>query len=220
MAESRQDRNFAQNSKNMKLKKYLIEFEKAYLNGKINESTISSYFREIAKRILNGGYIDVYGEFRIYARTLEFYFHEEEGDIKDPIVYHRNGKYGDLLPFPPYFPMMSLHAHMSGFDITFESEKGKYRASALIRKYSVYKTDGTLIVDNAIQSTYLYNYLNGFSLDTDKRIVWKDTDYDSTKALSPASKRRNAYYGKKWQAEKHIYDYDWSFSAIDPIIFE
>ena len=70
----------------MKLKEYLIEFEKAYLNGKINESSISAEFQEIAIKILYGGYIDVYGEFRIYARTLEFYFHEEEGDIKDPIV--------------------------------------------------------------------------------------------------------------------------------------
>ena len=72
--------------------------------------------------------------------------------------------YGDRLPNPPYFPIMSLHAHMSGFDITFESEEGKYRASALIRKYSVYK---------------------------------------------------NVYTGKKWKEEKGLYDYEWSFSAID-----
>lgn len=203
----------------MKLKEYLIEFEKAYLNGKINESSISAEFQEIAIKILYGGYIDVYGEFRIYARTLEFYFHEEEGDIKDPIVYHRNGKYGDLLPAPPYFPIMSLHAHMSGFDIAFESEKGKYRASALIRRYSVYRADGTLIVDNATQSTYLYNYLNGFSLDSEKRIVWEDVDYNTMKTVTSGKKRRNVYIGEKWKAEKKLYDYDWSFSAIDPIKF-
>jgi hypothetical protein len=109
----------------MGLKQKLADFEQAYIKGEINESTISSRFKDIARSIIYGGYIDVYGEFKIYAKTIEFYFHEEEGSIKDPIVYHRNGKYGALLPFPPYFPMMSLHAHMSGFDITFESEEGK-----------------------------------------------------------------------------------------------
>lgn len=59
--------------------------------------------------------------------------------VKDPIVYHRNNKYveGDV----PYFNPLSLHAHTSGFDITFENEKEKYRASALIRAYEVYDTE-------------------------------------------------------------------------------
>ena len=33
---------------------------------------------------------------------------------------------------------MALHAHNSGIDITFENEKMKYRASALIREYEVF----------------------------------------------------------------------------------
>ena len=92
----------------MGLKEKLADFEQAYIKGEINESTISSRFKDIARSIIYGGYIDVYGEFKIYAKTIEFYFHEEEGSIKDPIVYHRNGKYGDLLPFPPYFPTTRL----------------------------------------------------------------------------------------------------------------
>lgn len=200
----------------MGLKQKFVDFEQAYIKGEINESTIRDRFQDIARSIIYGGYIDVYGEFKIYAKTIEFYFHEEEGSIKDPIVYHRNGKYGDLLPVPPYFPMMSLHAHMSGFDITFESEVGKYRASALIRKYTVYKNDDTLIVDNAHQSTYLYNYLNGFPLDSDKRILWIDVNNNSTMKLSDGSKRKNVYSGEKWKREKQLYDYEWSFSAIEP----
>lgn len=204
----------------MELKQLLVDFEQAYLNGEINEDTISNKFQEIAKHILYGGYIDVYGEFRIYARTLEFYFHEEDGSIKDPIVYHRNGKYGDLLPTPPYFPIMSLHAHMSGFDITFESEKGKYRASTLIRKYSVYR-NSTPIVENATQSTYLYNYVNGFSIDpnvdSEKRILWKDENSIGAKTLLSVNKRKNVYSGEKWKKEKQLYDYEWSFSATEPL---
>lgn len=84
--------------------------------------------------------------YRIYLRTIEFYCHYEGDDSempKDPIVYHRNGKYikceyesekGEV----PYFPLMAFHAHASGIDITFEKEKLKLRSSALIRAYEVY----------------------------------------------------------------------------------
>ena len=125
--------------------------------------------------------------------------------------------YGDRLPNPPYFPIMSLHAHMSGFDITFESKEGKYRASALIRKYSVYKNNEarTPIVKNATQSTYLYDYLNGFSLDSEKRILWRTVSFEGSTEVSGGCKRKNVYVGKKWKEEKGLYDYEWSFSAID-----
>lgn len=201
----------------MELRQQLENFEKEYLRGEINALNISARFKKIAETILYGGYIDVYGEFRVYARTLEFYFHEEEGSIKDPIVYHRNGKYGDRLRNPPYFPIMSLHAHMSGFDITFESKEGKYRASALIRKYSVYENNEarTPIVENATQSTYLYDYLNGFSLDSEKRILWRAESFEGSTEVSGGCKRKNVYVGKKWKEEKGLYDYEWSFSAID-----
>lgn len=200
----------------MELKERLINFEKEYIRG-VGVETISSRFQELAKAILYGGYIDVYGEFYIYAKTVEFYFHEEGDDavIKDPIVYHRNGNYGKFMPNPPFFPMMSLHAHMSGFDITFESVDGNYRASALIRKYSIYKPDGTAIVENATQSTYLYYYLNGFSLNGEKMIKWQDVEYDPKSSLKPATHRKNVYKGDKWQGVRELYDYKWSFSACD-----
>ncbi len=85
--------------------------------------------------------------YRIFIRTVEFYCHCESGKPKDPIVYHRNGKYfkekkiGDRTEYEfevPYFPLMAFHAHASGIDITFEKKELKLRSSALIRAYEVY----------------------------------------------------------------------------------
>lgn len=76
-------------------------------------------------------------DYRVYPTTVEFYFHsEKENGVKDPIVYHRNNNKvkGEI----PYFPMCTLHAHDSGYDITFENPNEKYRASVLIRAYQVW----------------------------------------------------------------------------------
>ena len=92
-------------------------------------TNIEQTFEEIAKTMLYDGYLKVRNEYRVYIKAVEFYLHAEEGcllNVSDPIVYHRNGKphKGDV----PYFPIMTLHAHVSGFDITFENEALKYRA--------------------------------------------------------------------------------------------
>ena len=150
-------------------------------------------FNRLAGAFLYGGYISVSDHekerYRIFIRTVEFYCHHE-GDEKalpkDPIVYHRNGRYveGEV----PYFPLMSFHAHASGYDITFENKNLQLRSSALIRAYEVYdvirKTylhydrEKKLFVGCDAskdrvnkQSTYLYNFLNGFSCNN---IKWID----------------------------------------------
>ena len=150
-------------------------------------------FNRLAEAFLYGGYISVSDHekerYRIFIRTVEFYCHHEgdEKDLpKDPIVYHRNGRYveGEV----PYFPLMSFHAHASGYDITFENKNLQLRSSALIRAYEVYdvirKTylhydrEKKLFVGCDAskdrvnkQSTYLYNFLNGFSCNN---IKWID----------------------------------------------
>lgn len=129
---------------------------------------------------------------------MEFYYHEEneaENQIQDPIVYHRNGRFPNR-DLPP-FPMMTLHAHWSGFDITFEDSNKRYRASALIREFAVfdrgigkhgswvywftgegygdglYKSVEEPKFDD--RSTYLQFFLNGFSIDgSANRVVWRD----------------------------------------------
>jgi len=106
---------------------------------KDGQHTLEEQFALLARKFLYGGYIRVRDEYAIFISKVEFYYHEEKevpGDrITDDIVYHRDGRF--LNRKVPYFPIMTLHSHWSGFDIAFESETGHYRASALIRKYVV-----------------------------------------------------------------------------------
>ena len=159
---------------------------------------LNPIFEQLARKILYGGYLLVDDDYEIYIRTVEFYYHEEEekgGILRDPMVYHRNGKFPERA-VPP-FPLMTLHAHWSGFDITFEDPNREYRASALIREFAVFdrhhKNKGSWVYWNTTggpekseyqgfsmpqydgRSTYLQFYLNGFNIDGSKnRVEWKD----------------------------------------------
>ena len=99
----------------MRLESILSQFKETS-----DEKELQNSFRALAPAFLYGGYIQVREDYQIYIRTVEFYYHSEKKDgVHDPIVYHRNGR---IMESVPYFPLMTLHAHNSGFDITFESE--------------------------------------------------------------------------------------------------
>lgn len=116
------------------LKEKLVDFEKQ-IKETTKEEDLQILFEKLAPAFLYGGYIQVREDFKVFIKTVEFYFHSEKPDgVHDPIVYHRDGRGLDKVP---YFPIMTLHSHDSGFDITFESEAKKYRASVLIRAYEV-----------------------------------------------------------------------------------
>ena len=142
----------------MTLVKFLSNF-----NGSSSEAELQKMFKNLAPVFLYGGYIQVRNEYRIYIRTVEFYFHSEKHDgVHDPIVYHRDGR---DLERAPYFPPMTLHAHKSGYDITFESESGRYRASALIRSYEVKTRDGKYLKWDTKKGMFIetekYGYKSG-----------------------------------------------------------
>lgn len=176
---------------------------KNFHEGDVAELT--NQFECLAKSFLYGGYIRIRNDFRVYIRTVEFYFHSERlNGVHDPIVYHRNGIDLEVVP---YFPVMSFHAHASGIDITFENSDDEYRASVLIRAYEIYNIRNgvfllwdkskSLFVDiNTIetqppirynvQSTYLYAVLNGFEQDSiawvnEERLKLVDFKIDSRK---------------------------------------
>ena len=167
-------------------------------------SALEDDFVLLAKKFLYGGYLMVGNDYRIEISIVEFYYHEEEkgniNGIYDYIVYHRNGRYpGDPVPS---FQTMSLHAHTSGYDITFEDPAGRYRASALIREYAVWDCHANQYIkwnskengdgyydklsDDPIyddRSQNLYYYLNGFELNGNgNEIRWEpieDVSYDA-----------------------------------------
>ncbi len=203
---------------------------------KLTEDVLTELFEELAKRFLDGGYIsvgvqndnkEVEERYRIYIDTVEFYFHCEEGSdykIKDPIVYHQNRKAPEPEKEFPYFPLMTLHAHASGYDITFENgeKEEKYRASALIRAFTI-EQNGNIIIKKTSNSTFLYDYLNGFSLLGDTHIAWKDLVAENSEFAIAKKKRKNVYRYKmgddgnyELESEKKSVDYldnrEWSFS--------
>ena len=184
------------------LKKVFSGIDTSKLSCNEIDAILDSKLYELAKSFLCGGYISVKDQsnkevYRIFLQTIEFYIHTENDctiSIQDEIMYHRDnkgidGKY-------PYLPLMNLHAHDSGYDITFENESEKYRASALIREYVIidmlrscfivwsprcesfvqYEVSGKTNPVNS-QSTYLKKLLTGFSLDTNSyHPIWIDID--------------------------------------------
>jgi hypothetical protein len=191
----------------------------------VSVSELQKAFSRLAPAFLYGGYIQVRTDYKIYIRTVEFYFHsEKENGVHDPIVYHRNG---NGLVNVPYFPLMTLHSHDSGFDITFESEQHEYRASALIRGYevknnnmylewdkkSMFKAESTYKFNT--QSLYLRKLLNGFALSDSNDIKWVDEARNQSLSIIEKN-RRNVYQydkdGNKVKCERL-----WSFTRVDQI---
>lgn len=157
-----------------KLMQILDDFKKGQEELKAHDEEtrvheLSKLFEPIAKHLLCGGCFEVYSGTKLIRRvfpfTVEFYYHEEDGIVKDPIVYHKN-----TLEF---FEPGTMNAHQSGIDITFENDKAKYRASALIRAFRIkegndihakYKDDyvrSTSVKSKDVEyrSTYIYDYL-------------------------------------------------------------
>ena len=126
---------------------------------------------------------------------------------------------------------MSLHAHNSGFDITFE-KKDEYRASALIRSYEVKSNDEkfylvwnkkTKMFEESreygynTQSTYLYILLNGFSLGNENDIKWIDSPRESQ--IIPGKPRQNVFQSECDTKYKPIKgkkcERNWSFTRVE-----
>lgn len=208
----------------MALKEQLSKFREY-----TDEKELTSSFEELSKEFLYGGYLDIRGEYRVYVRTVEFYYHSEKPDgIHDPIVYHRNGR---DLESVPYFPLMYLNAHQSGFDITFENSESKYRASALIRSYEVKDKDGRYLKWEKVDSldrymfmvhddyqynkqpTYLYTILNGFSIDGSNDIKWKEDRRPI--GLPEKSVRQNVYKSVNASEYKPFIEEDGKYVRCD-----
>ena len=75
--------------------KILKEFDnkrKKLKNGKWDEEAVAKCFEPCARQILCNGYFLVNGEYIIDLGAIELYYHEEDGSIKDPKMYHTNDK--------------------------------------------------------------------------------------------------------------------------------
>lgn len=201
-----------------------------------DENKLTEEFADLARYFISGGYIKVREDYRVYPTTVEFYFHsEKDGGVKDPIVYHRNNNKveGEI----PYFPMFTLHAHDSGYDITFENPKEEYRASVLIRAYQIWDVKqkcwlkwgkNTNNEDSSeskmqfmpykgsapinTQVLYLKYILNSFSMGSGSLIDWIDAE-ENEEIKTPEQRKNVPLFrimmnGEKEKVEKQHFKKD------------
>lgn len=199
------------------LEEFDVERTKKRNEGVWNEDAVAECFKSCAKKILCNGYFLINGEYIIDLGAIELYYHEEEeGGIKDYIMYHSNAhpsksKVYKLNNSYPYFKFGSFNLHQSGVDVTFENEEKKYRASFLIRSYRVLKTEDGLYPENDnteydTHSTHIFDdmFYSGYG---NTEIVWIPTDKKNRKfELDDPIERTNvAYYEKPDIKDNKIY---------------
>lgn len=186
------------------LPQLLLEFD----GSGLTEDKLQVKFKEIAKAAIYGGYFRVNNEFDIFIVELEFYFHSENeslSSVYDWAMYHRGQKVD-------YFPIGSLHPHNSGVDVTFEN-KGKYRASFLIRQYEIEEKV-------YVQPSYLREDLIGYTgciLGDGPKIDWVNVEtMDSNDYLVDENPRINlgAYDEKGKRIEGQFDNRNWRFTRI------
>lgn len=165
--------------------------------------SLENQFKELAKYLFYGGYLTVNGRKRVYLMDLEFYYHEEEGMIKDWIMYHRDTQ--DKNGKKDYFPLGMLNVHQSGIDITFENEAKKYRAAVLIRGFAV-KVEGKTIKEYDTCSTHLYEDLfMTYPLTEGVHVEWVHELMEGAEEIQEPEVRRNVaeyYINEKGKVEK------------------
>lgn len=203
--------------------------------GRLSIAFLSQQFGIIAQHLIYCGHFEVRSNGKIIRcirlDTVEFYYHEEEdGAIKDYIVYHRNkDKTPDV--YLEAFPIGSLNTHVSGLDITFEdqSDKPKYRASVLIRAFRVEEKEHIKGLhhcpnEGEKRSTYMYEHLfMGIPITDGVQIQWV-VDSEHTDSIPNKGYRVNVHkyvIGKNGLPEKRVKEKDsadyldrkgWAFS--------
>lgn len=171
-----------------------------------NEKAVADCFHPLAEKILCNGYFLVNGKYIIDLGAIELYYHEEEGSIKDHVMYHTNEhpnksaiiRYEEGLP---YFKIGSFNLHQSGVDVTFENKDKKYRASFLIRSYRVLTKEESLYnqgIEYDPYSTHLFDdmFYSGLLLSSDNRttIEWIEPKIKKGGTIEKCPRKNVAMY--------------------------
>ena len=195
-----------------KLIEILQEFnqERSKRHDDWGEKALIEIVRPLAEKILCNGYFLVNGKFIIDIGAIELYYHEENGGIEDPQMYHINKhlpkKYKEMYKYDggyPYFSIGSFNLHQSGVDITFENKDEKYRASFLIRSYRVL-TKEEEFASNDIEydpySTHIYDdmFYSGLLLSTNNKTTIEWMEYDKG-GIVEQKPRKNIKDTRLWQ---------------------
>lgn len=190
--------------KNSRLFKALQEFKGS--QGK--EENLADEFKLIAEAAFYSGYFLINGgaedEYRIEITCIEFYYHEDEGDVKDEKKYLKGkNEFG--------YPLGAICPNPSGVDILFDDESKKFHASFLIRGYKAIENNGKIYENNQKSKTWntqdlWYDLFGGanmlrngkFSIEwVDNKIVYSES------AISYTMERVNLNDGKPWAYTKN-----------------
>lgn len=150
---------------------------------------IAKVFLPIAKYAIYGGHFHVEctnnggSGYDIKLNKIELYYHDEnEGGHIDPIMYHTNLHTPYYLKDRgiktyPYYALGALNLHTSGIDVSFENEAKQYRASFLIRDFTVYDAEDGKVISKVMAdpySTHAFDWFfpNGICEVTMKQITW------------------------------------------------
>ena len=181
-----------------------------------NEEAIIAAALPLAKEILCNGYFLVNGKYIIDIGAIELYYHEENGSIKDHVMYHTNEhlpKYYKYDGGYPYFSIGSFNLHTSGVDVAFENEEHKYRASFLIRSYRALTKEADITNSNIEYdpySTHIYDdmFPSGLLLSTDERTVIEWIEYDKGGEIEQCPRKNVSMYyenGEKIETNEAYY---------------
>lgn len=205
-----------------KLKEFDLNRTTLMSSNKWNENIVAECFKPCAQYILLSGFFLINSKYIIDLGSIELYYHEEDGTIKDHIMYHTNehcskSKIYELNEGFPFFRFGSFNLHQSGVDVTFENSNNpsdKYRASFLIRSYRVLQDEND-IANKDIEydpcSTHIFDdmFYSGVLLNTNNRTTIEWIEYDKSGVIEQCPRRNVAMYqvnGEKTEVSKSQYD--------------
>lgn len=182
----------------------LFEKLKSFKGAEGDETLLAKQFEEIANAaffsgrfVINRGIPEEYYYIRI--TDIEFYYHEDLGDIKDDAKYHKGDE--------PYFPVGSLHPNQSGIDVTFENEQKHFRASFLIRGYQTIESDGQISYDNKKTNPngrpqdIWYDLFGSANMLLENRmsLEWEDYQYTETAIETTTRINVSRHNNRRWR---------------------
>lgn len=153
----------------MKINRKLIDVLSEFDGCDGNETKLWSKFKNLSKYFFFGGYLTVNGRRRIFLRDIEFYYHEEEGRVKDYSMAHRNTK----TTREEYLATGEINALPTGMKISFENKEKQYRAAMLIRGFSVVEPGEEMTEKYDAYPTHLYQEIfRGLTLQDGIHLEW------------------------------------------------
>lgn len=179
----------------------LFKALKAFKGANGNEDNLEKEFEKIAKSAFFSGYFLINRNredtYKLKLTCIEFYYHEDEGSIKDDEKYLK-GKddFG--------YALGAICPNPSGVDVLFDDPDKKYHASFLIRGYKAIVEDEEIWENNVKNKNWTphdfwYDLFGGANMLNQGKfnIEWIDEEETTSDIVMPI-KRININDERLW----------------------